>query len=322
MSNHFSAADIKSPGGDARLDFTDLFAFLSPADQDKTVVIMDSNPFFAGKDFHPQGIYRLHIDRNNDARADAAISVVFSEMVDGKQTGTVYYAVGRDAQSPEPCGEVIFENVPVSFGTAAQVVSAGPCRMFAGARSDPFFADGEGPFHDFEWTHVDTFLGKNVLSIALELPNDMLNVAPEVGLWATISLDKDGVIKQMDRGGNPTINPFLNADDVKDAFNAGEPADDVAEYHDSWAKLLEKKGGYSPKEARQKALLFLPDILHYDRDEPAHYPNGRVLTDDVYTYRFAWLTNGKAGPQGIKPHDDLLAQFPFLGAPNPIPKSA
>ena len=29
MSNHFSAANLKSPGGDARLDLTDLFVFPS-----------------------------------------------------------------------------------------------------------------------------------------------------------------------------------------------------------------------------------------------------------------------------------------------------
>jgi hypothetical protein len=27
---------------------------------------------------------------------------------------------------------------------------------------------------------------------------------------------------------------------------------------------------------------------------PATYPNGRVMTDDVYSLRFVWLTNGKA----------------------------
>jgi hypothetical protein len=42
-----------------------------------------------------------------------------------------------------------------------------------------------------------------------------------------------------------------------------------------------------------------------------------VLTDDVYSLRFAWLTNGKVPPSGLKPHDDLLAHFPYLGPPNP-----
>jgi hypothetical protein len=31
MSNHFSAAYLKFPGGDARLDLTDLFVFGAPA---------------------------------------------------------------------------------------------------------------------------------------------------------------------------------------------------------------------------------------------------------------------------------------------------
>jgi len=37
----------------------------------------------------------------------------------------------------------------------------------------------------------------------------------------------------------------------------------------------------------------------------------------VYSLRFAWLTNGKVPPDGLKPHDDLLASFPYLGPPNP-----
>jgi hypothetical protein len=46
-----------------------------------------------------------------------------------------------------------------------------------------------------------------------------------------------------------------------------------------------------------------------------------VLTDDVYSLRFAWLTNGKVPPSGLKPHDDLLNEFPYVGPPNP-PKTS
>ena len=62
MSNHFSAADFKSPGGDARLDLTDLFVFASPDDPGKTVLIMDANPFTHGDGFHPDAVYRFNID--------------------------------------------------------------------------------------------------------------------------------------------------------------------------------------------------------------------------------------------------------------------
>jgi hypothetical protein len=82
-------------------------------------------------------------------------------------------------------------------------------------------------------------------------------------------------------------------------YNARQPADDVANYLGPWSKILEN-GGYSPDEARQAALMVLPDILPYDRTQPATYPNGRILTDDVYSARFAWLTNGKVPPSGCR----------------------
>jgi len=53
----------------------------------------------------------------------------------------------------------------------------------------------------------DTFAGKNILSIALEVPDDMLGDGPQIGVWATVSLRRDGTLVQMDRGGHPTINP-------------------------------------------------------------------------------------------------------------------
>ena len=137
-----------------------------------------------------------------------------------------------------------------------------------------------------------------------------------IGVWASISRRSNGVLEQLDRGGNPTINPFINPDGEKNLFNSRQPADDVANYLGPWSKILE-----TPAAAGAAALEVLPDILHYDRTKPATYPNGRVPTDDVYSLRFAWLSNGKIPPTGLKPHDDLLAQFPYLGVPNP-PKSS
>ena len=48
MSNHFSAANLKHPGDDARLDLTDLFVFAAPDNPDRTVLIMNANPFMKG----------------------------------------------------------------------------------------------------------------------------------------------------------------------------------------------------------------------------------------------------------------------------------
>jgi hypothetical protein len=89
----------------------------------------------------------------------------------------------------------------------------------------------------------------------------------------------------------------------------------VANYLDPWSKLLESRG-YAPAEARETALTVLPDILRYDRNGPAHYPNGRVVTDDVYDVRMAFLTHRQVTSDGVGPHDDYLTEFPFLGPPN------
>lgn len=68
MSNHYSAANLKFRGDDARLDFTDLFVFSAPDDPGMTVLIIDANPYTTGmsamppflmkSEFHPDGIYR------------------------------------------------------------------------------------------------------------------------------------------------------------------------------------------------------------------------------------------------------------------------
>jgi hypothetical protein len=302
MSNHFSAANLKSPGGDPRLDFTDLFAFEAPRDPGKTVLIADFCPFRDNQLFHPQAVYRINIDNDGDAREDVAFTFTFSQPDNEAQTGTAHYATGSQARESEPAGDVIAESIPVGLSSSAQPMQVGDIQIFAGVRSDPFFADAEAPFHDFKWTGKDTFAGKNVLSIALEVPNDMLSQQPVIGAWGTISLHKDGELVQMDRGGNPTINPFINSDDMPN-------------YLEPWSKFLEDKGGYSPADAKTVALEVLPDILRYDRAEPAAYPNGRVPTDDVYSYRFAWMSKGKIPPDGLEPHRDLIDELPYLGVP-------
>ena len=50
---------------------------------------------------------------------------------------------------------------------------------------------------------------------------------------------------------------------------------------------------------------------------PAVYPtNGRTLTDDVVDFFLPLLSNGKVTQDKVGPHKDLLAEFPYVGAPH------
>jgi hypothetical protein len=83
------------------------------------------------------------------------------------------------------------------------------------------------------------------------------------------------------------------------------------------AHTLEHAGGYAPGEAQRLARTRLPDILPYDPRRPVAYPdNGRLLTDEVVDPLLAFLTNGKVTEDGVGPHEDFLAEFPYLGPPH------
>jgi hypothetical protein len=60
-------------------------------------------------------------------------------------------------------------------------------------------------------------------------------------------------------------------------------------------------------------------MLSYDPTHPASFPsNGRTLTDDAADAFLAVLTNGKVTGDRVGPHNDLLAEFPYLAPPHNI----
>jgi Domain of unknown function (DUF4331) len=77
MSNHFTGLSLGPPLGDQRLDLCDLYAFRSPTDPSRTVIILNANP--NADALHPDAIYRLNIDNDGDLLTDLALSYVFSE---------------------------------------------------------------------------------------------------------------------------------------------------------------------------------------------------------------------------------------------------
>lgn len=277
---------------------------------------MDANTFATGAEFHPDAVYQLLVDTNNDNEPDVTFSAVFSEPQAGAQSVTLYRATGAEAGDMEPKGEVIIESSPVSFGSDVEVVEAGPFRFFAGRRSDPFFADVDGLLHNFQWTGADLFGDKDIFSIAMEMPNDVLGEQSEIGVWARINLRRNGDLVQVDRGGHPSLTAFFNSEDAKEEYNARQPAGDREHYLQPWSDVL-GKAGYTGEEAARALMVVLPDVLHFDRSKPAAYPNGRGLTDDVFDARLALVTNGQVSGDQTGPHSDYLDTFPYRGQPHP-----
>lgn len=180
-----------------------------------------------------------------------------------------------------------------------------------------------------------------------------LGLTGSVGVWATTS-GSDG--EQIDRIGRPGINTVVNAavfddlnpvgvEDVKDLYNQTEPKDDGA-FREKAADVLmqlssiDDEGSYSQCQAETLASVLLPDILPYSKNDVLPSPlEGRALEDDVIDTLLRVGTGGDPlslfGPDGtfcmdgpprdadggingdgIGPHDDYLASFPYLGEPH------
>src|SRR6187200_2890625 len=131
MSNHFTGLSLGPQLGDQRLDLCDLYAFQSPTDPSRTVIILNANP--NADALHPDAIYRLNIDTDGDLLADIAISYVFSPPQDGKQTVDVFVAKGVEARSAEAVGEKTIAGAEVSFGPKPNIVKAGNYTVFTGS---------------------------------------------------------------------------------------------------------------------------------------------------------------------------------------------
>jgi hypothetical protein len=334
MSNHFTGLSLGPPLGDQRLDLCDLYAFQSPADPARTVLILNANP--NADALHPDAIYRVAVDNDGDYLNDLAITYIFAPPVNGQQAYDVYIAKGPEARSAEATGTKVVGGADASFGTTANVITSGKYKFFAGSRSDAFFFDLVGIQNLFDtsggrnftaphlggqspWTGVDSNEEGNVFSMVVELPTSELGADPDIRIWGRCSLRRGGQLLHVDRAGHPSVSSFFNTDETKEEYNASEPAHDRQRWTDQFVHLMGHTGNYTREEAIAAidADQLLPDMLTFDPSKPARYPNGRVFTDDVINHRLSFLSKGDIPPTGLKPHTDVLDEFPYMGNPHP-----
>ncbi|QIG93435.1 DUF4331 family protein [Bradyrhizobium sp. 6(2017)] len=78
MSHHYSGPNIGFPHGDARLDLTDLYAFPTPGNVGKSILIMNAHPSsslrppgqISLEPFATDALYEFKTDTNGDSFAD------------------------------------------------------------------------------------------------------------------------------------------------------------------------------------------------------------------------------------------------------------
>ena len=124
MSHHYSGPDFGFPHGDARLDFTDLYAFPKPGDAGKSILIMNVHPSASvnpagpttADPFAPEALYEFKIDTDGDAVANIAYRVRFSASEGGKLTATLRRVEGTQAAGTGDGGQAIVERAAVSTG--------------------------------------------------------------------------------------------------------------------------------------------------------------------------------------------------------------
>jgi hypothetical protein len=171
---------------DNAADLTDVFAFTSPQDASKLVLIMNVHGFASGAARFSDAVdYRFRIRPIEDARTlapskdaskERAITCNFSgglPVIDARQHATCTLGLASGTKT------IDFDTRTSAFPAGGSGESGG-ARVFAGVRSDPWFLDlgktikynagarlPNGP-------GVNGLFGANVLSIVVEVPKSEL----------------------------------------------------------------------------------------------------------------------------------------------------
>lgn len=298
-ADHLDAPGLTPPSGDLRTDITDVYAFQSPANSSRAVLVMDVNPaagVFGGTTFRPGAGYDLKLDTNGDAKEDLTYRVTF-----GTPNGSGVQSVKVMRMPASGKSSMIG-----SGSTGSTIYLNGGGRLIAGVYDDPFYFDllaflddvkGQDLGRDFcDGDTEDFFLGLNVNAIVLEVPRSNLG-SDEVGYWARTVIDD----VQVDRMGRPAINTVFIPSSQKNAYNAGKPRNDARDF----GTYL---GGF--------AGALLPDVLTVDLSSTAGFLNGRKLADDVIDIELNLVTGGAIPSDCVANDSSFSSSFPYLQAAN------
>ncbi len=283
-ADHLEAPALQ---GNGSVDITDLFLFPAAA-ENSSVMILAVNPFVAsisGSTFNSDATYEFQFDNTGDAIPDITYSTTFAPVAGGRQSFSV-------ARTDSAGTTTIATGVT---GTAAVTNNGGLVQ--AGNFDDAFLHD----------TPAD------ISAIILELPNsDFFGSSNSVGAQAVTTLF--GV--QQDRTGIPEVESRLLPPDRRDAFNAGNPADDLANFG---AEINAAIALQSNQEIADTVTpMLLPNLLPYDASNTGGYFNGRALDDEVMDSTLKLFFEGVIPNENGGSGAPIRDEFPYLARLNAI----
>jgi hypothetical protein len=330
-------------------DINDLYVFPAPDASNRTVIAMTTNPAINlfGGNFGKGVRYSFNIDTNGDNKADLVYMARFGNVDDdddglAEQDYKIKRYTGSKARSLTGGKTIVKGETNDRAVTGRDGIKA-----WAGVRSDPFFFDllgflgttqGVGSDTLGDGTPTDFFAALNTNAIVLSIPNSQL--PDSIGVWATTTYKSNGKWRQADQMGRPAINTVFNPTADKNDFNRTAPHRQATAFGGKFRtnvvdtllafSALDSEGPYAQGEAEALAAVLIPDVLTYSRSSSLPAPlNGRGLADDVIDTELNIVTGGDplglfAGRDatggvpgdGVGPHTDYLATFPYLGLPH------
>ena len=343
MSDHISGPRALA---EPIADITDVYAFPSPERPDHLVLVMNTLPFAKPSDVLSEGLiyrFRLRPLTANGGIDQAPFAVerrefVFDTVFATPEATDAGGAVVQDGTCTTPAGDTVSFRVNDERGGSAQGV-----RAFAGPRWDPFMMDapaalktiatGTLAFTDPGSIYLD---GKNVLSLVVEVSNDLLEGAELVGVVAE-TLTRGTFNVRIERVGRPEVKNMMLGPKEHDPVNRDLEIRDIYNMEDAFSLGESYQGAYRARLNANLAFwdgidgksdwatdsngdhpltnLILADYLVVDLTKPyvergsfleielaarrgaAHQTcGGRSLNDDVMDTIFTQLINAGNGP--------------------------
>jgi hypothetical protein len=283
MSDHISGPRALA---DPVADITDVYAFPSPEQAGRLVLVMNTLPMAKPSDVFSEGlVYRFRLRPLTWPSADGQ-GWQFVPSDEEYVLDCVFSPPDLAADMPvqegtctSPTGESVSFRVNDPQGG-----SGGDMRVFAGTRWDPFIMDARAALttlatHELAFTDPGSIFldGKNVLSVVIEVDSRLLGGAGLVGVVAE-TLTRGTFTVRLERVGRPEVKNMMLAPKEFDPVNRDLEIRDLYNMEDAFHLGDTYGGAY---RARLNANLAFWDGLDEKVDWPTDEEGNHPLTDLV-----------------------------------------